>query len=399
MRFVDTIRLVWLNIVENKGKALLTSLGIIVGSATIIMVIAIGKGGEAAVKKQFENLSAATIYINPNYSNEIKADYDDYPRLTEENVDYLLDECSALFDMSLNMNGYKKVIMGGEETDVSIQGSTSNYHTVSNLPIEYGESFTETDLDDNSRVAVIGSGLAKKYFSSADNAVGNIIVINNRKYTIIGVLERKGDGIQGQNPDETIYIPYTTGQRYVFEKGTIPRAIGLADDVKSVKDAITQLLSALDYIVDNANLLSITDAGSRIEAATESSRTMSALLLSVSVIVFIVGGIGIMNVLLVSVKERTKEIGILKALGSSQKEILIQFLLEATGISLFGGIVGAALSVVIMPLMKYTDLPVVPSVSGVVLAIFFALITGTLFGFYPAYQASKLNPIQALSYE
>lgn len=399
MRLIDTIRLVWLNIMENKGKALLTSLGIIVGSATIIMVIAIGKGGEAAVQKQFENLSAATVYLNPNYRNDIKADYKDYPRLTIEDVDYLLAECTALYDMSLSMSGYQKVILGGEEETISLQGSTANYHTVSNLPIQYGESFSEEDLDDNKRVAVVGNALAKKYYSSPEGAVGNTIVINNKKYTIVGVLGRKGDGIQGQNPDETIYLPYTTGARYVFEDDTIPYAIGLADDVKSVKEAMTQLLSALDYLVDNGSLISITDAGSRIEAATESSRTMSALLLSVSVIVFLVGGIGIMNVLLVSVKERTKEIGILKALGSSQKEILAQFLLEAAGISLFGGTVGAALTLVIMPLMKYTDLPVEPSAMGVLLAILFALITGTLFGFYPAYQASKLNPIQALNYE
>ena len=399
MGISETLRLVWLNILESKGKAVLTSLGIIVGSATIIMVIAIGKGGEAEVQKQFENLSAATLYVTPNYSNSIQADNKDYPRITEENLQFFIEDGNAIKDLALYVNSYKTIQLGGEEIYTPVTASTSNFFTIANLDLVAGDIYTQEDMDVEARVVVIGHELANKNFASPDDAIGSDVYIENRRYKIVGVLSEKGDGIQGQNPDETIYVPYSTGLKYVHDEYSIPQIMGLANDVKQVPAAMEQLASAMDYLVENSHLLSLSDAGSRIDAATESSRTMTTLLMSVSVIVFIVGGIGIMNVLLVSVKERTKEIGILKALGSSQKNILISFLLEATAISLFGGTVGVVSTLFIMPLMKYTDLPVVPSVTGAVVAVLFAVITGIGFGFYPAYQASKLNPIEALNRE
>ena len=162
---------------------------------------------------------------------------------------------------------------------------------------------------------------------------------------------------------------------------------------------MAEIKDTLNYILEDGSVYELSDAGSRIEAATKSAKTMNLLLMSVATIVFVVGGIGIMNVLFVSVKERTKEIGILKALGSSKKDIMLQFLLESVIISLFGGIVGVLISNYLMPLMKYTDVPVSSSLSGKIIALAFALVTGTVFGLYPAYKAAQLKPIEALNYE
>ena len=180
---------------------------------------------------------------------------------------------------------------------------------------------------------------------------------------------------------------------------TIPQIVAMADNIGHVQAAMKQMQGTLDYILEDGSAYMLEDAGSRIDAAMESARTMNVLLISVATIVFIVGGIGIMNVLFVSVKERTREIGILKALGSSKRDIMTQFLLESVIISLFGGLVGVGLSYACMPLMDYTDIPVLPSIDGQVIALLFAVVTGTLFGFYPAYKASRLKPIDALNYE
>jgi putative ABC transport system permease protein len=200
-------------------------------------------------------------------------------------------------------------------------------------------------------------------------------------------------------PDSSIFIPYSVGKEYIFSDISIPRAVALADGVSNVEPAMKWIRSSLTYYLDNGDAYTIDNVGSRMEAATQSARTMSVVLISVAAIVFIVSGIGIMNVLFVSVKERTREIGILKALGCPERDILLQFLLESITISVFGSIAGMLLSIFILPLMKYTDIPAVPSVGGQLAALFFSLLTGTVFGYYPAYRASKQKPIDALNYE
>ncbi|MGL5692569.1 MAG: ABC transporter permease, partial [Peptostreptococcaceae bacterium] len=270
-----------------------------------------------------------------------------------------------------------------------------------NLEIKFGERINEEHQNKADRVCVLGISVAEKHFSDAENAINKKIKINGKTYTVIGILERKGDGMQGVSPDQSIFIPYSTAYKYVYDiKYALPQGLALVKDINKVEEGIADVKSSLDYIFEegSSNFM-VEDAGSKIEAALASSKTMNVLLMSVATIVFIVGGIGIMNVLFVTVKERTKEIGILKALGSSSKDILIQFLLESVLISGFGGILGIVLSYLVMPLTSYLGVPVVFTVGGKVIALLFAMITGTVFGLYPAYQASQLKPVEALSYE
>ncbi|WP_066687444.1 ABC transporter permease [Christensenella intestinihominis] len=401
MRLVETLRIVWINLMQNKFKVLLTSLGIIVGAVTIVMVIAIGKGGEAEIAGQFQGLSAETIYVNPDYSKTFSTDMElsDIPKLSLDNMRQMLDENSYLKDITMRSSYFKDVVMNGQKGSMQVAGVLQNYEQISNLFPAEGVNISEEDVEYENRVAVIGDGLAQKYFKGPEDAIGKTIKIGEQQYQIVGVLERKGDGMQGVNPDDTIFIPFTTAERFLADPYTIPQVVAMADSVNHVAAAMKQMQGTLDYILEDGSIYMLEDAGSRIDAAMESARTMNLLLISVAAIVFIVGGIGIMNVLFVSVKERTREIGILKALGSSKRDIMTQFLLESVIISLFGGIVGVALSYACMPLMDYTDIPVLPTVDGQVIALLFAVATGTLFGFYPAYKASRLKPIDALNYE
>lgn len=399
MRLSETLRIVFINIMQNKFKVLLTSLGIIVGAATLVLVIAIGQGGEDEVMAQFSGLSAETIYVNPDYSKSGSNTTESIPKLTVDIMNQIMDESTTLSSIDIRGNAYKESTINGVKGDIAIAGVTEEYSKVSNLETAYGENISDIDVEDYTNVAIIGDGVAKKYFMKPEDAIGNTIKINSRTYIIKGVLERRGDGMQGVSPDETIFIPFTTASQYVFDNNTLPQIVALASKLSLVNKAMAEIKDTLNYVLEDGSVYELEDTGSRIEAATKSARTMKLLLMSVATIVFIVGGIGIMNVLFVSVKERTKEIGILKALGSSQKDIMLQFLLESVIISVFGGVIGILVSDYIMPVMKYTNIPVTPSFSGKIIALGFAVTTGTLFGLYPAYKAANLKPIEALSYE
>lgn len=399
MKLSEMLRIVFTNILQNKVKVLLTSIGIIVGTVTIVMVIAIGRGGEEEIRAQFSGLSAETIYVNLDYMKTGNIDMNEIPKLTQKHMEQIMDESTTLKQIYLKGDAFSEVTINAKTEYMSVSGVTERYAEVSNLNTAYGENITENDLNEMTNVAVIGDSIAKKNFPNIEEAVGSTIRIGDKTFIIIGILERKGDGIQGMSPDDTIFIPYTTVQDSTLGTYIIPQIVALATDVSVVERSMKEIKSTLNYVLDDSSYYMVEDAGSRIEAATQSAGTMNMLLIAMATIVFIVGGIGIMNVLFLSIRERTKEIGILKALGSSKEEIMLQFLLEAVIISTFGGIMGVILSYLIMPLMGYTNTPVSPSLEGQLIAILFAVITGTLFGLYPAYKASQLKPIEALSYE
>ncbi|MBO3444289.1 ABC transporter permease [Clostridium sp. CCUG 7971] len=400
MKVQELINITFINLIENKLKVILTSLGIIVGTATIIMVIAIGKGGEEDVKKQFEGLSAGSIYINLNFENP-DLDIKEVVPLDEEKMQSIMDDSNNISKVTLSVQGFTSIKVRGKEGFESVVGITNEFNDINNLNIQFGESLNEYHQEGKDKVCVLGESLAQQYFIDAESAIGETIKINEKTYKIIGILDRKGDGTQGLSPDKSIFIPYSSAYKYVYdEKNYIPQGTALVDDINKVENGIRDVQSSLDYIFDEEAVnFNVEDAGSKIEAALASAKTMNVLLMSVATIVFIVGGIGIMNVLFVAVNERTKEIGILKALGSSGKDILIQFLLESVIISSFGGICGIILSYLLMPLTKYLGVPVLFTIDGQVIALSFAIITGTVFGIYPAYKASKLKPVEALSYE
>lgn len=419
----EIFNLVWVNILENKFKVMLTSLGIIVGAATIVLVIAIGRGGQMDVADQFKNLNAGTVEIKVgssgggstmavmmmpamsaggggNRGNMGTPTLFKNVQLDEEDVEDISLFVPDISDITISASA-QSTVMGGdleEEITATIAAVKPEFMEMSNLDLAIGDFISEVNDTNVEKVAVIGYDLAIDVFGSLMEAFDNIIVIDGRNYTVAGVLSPMGSVSSGISPDSAVFLPYSTGLKYVIGRNPKPIITAVADDVKAVPDIISNVSSVLNQTYPGVDF-AVTDAGSKMEAASKSANTLAMLLISVASIVFIVGGIGIMNVLFVSVKERTKEIGILKALGCSKQDILLEFLLESNIISCFGGVVGVAVSFALLPILSRFGMRVENSMLGVVMALVFAIATGTIFGIYPAMKAAALVPIEALNEE
>ena len=481
MKPSELLRLVWINITQNKFKTIMTSIGIIVGAATIVMVIAIGKGGQEDVADQFKNLSAGAIDISydggdknrggnqssddssdsgmmmmpsgggaPSGSSSSGGSSGGFPdgdasggfpgggsssgggpgggdgggmpggmggffgggsdmedRMNQENI--TLDE-DDVDDIETFVSGISAVTIsyttrsavdGGdldEAQTYSIAGVRDNYAAISNLSLAVGDFITESDDENKEKVCVLGASVAEEIFGSAIDAYGSVIYIDDRSYVVNGVLSSMGTVASGISPDDSVFIPYATGVKYIVGTNVSPTITVIAEDVSNVSGVTEEITEVLATSYPNAEF-TFEDAGSKMEAASASNEILTMLLIAMAAIVFVVGGIGIMNVLFVSVKERTNEIGILKAIGCSQGNILFEFLAEAAAISLIGGVLGIVASLLVTPVAQYLGVRVELTPEAFLIALLFALITGTLFGFYPAYKASKLVPVEALGAE
>lgn len=465
MRVTEIFRLVWLNLSQNKFKVILTSIGIIVGSATIMMVLAIGTGGKAEVAEQFKNLNAGAIDISykggstgsgftMGGSSGSREDFgggmpfgsfggggmpamdfggggmsfggigggelpsfDDMPfggdffgfgetavneevTLTYEDAETLQTFIPDISDATISYTTTASVEGGGLDGEAyyTVAGVRNNYSTLSNLELAIGSFLTEENSEGKEKVCVLGATVANSIFGSAYDAYDSILYLDNRAYVVAGVLSEMGSVASGISPDTAVFIPYETGIKYITGNNISPTVTVIAEDVASVDRVMLQVEEELKESYPNTTF-TISDAGSKMDAASASNETLTLLLISMAVIVFIVGGIGIMNVLFVTVKERTNEIGILKAIGCSRKDILLEFLLEASCTSLVGAVIGVLLALGITPLVELFSVRVELSVQGAVLSLLFGVLTGSIFGFYPAYKASRLIPVAALNQE
>lgn len=458
MRISEILKMVLMNIFANKSKGFLTSLGIAVGSATIVLVIAVGQGGRQDVAEQFKNLNAGAIEISvgqsadkmfedmmggfsdkagssfggmqggnmpaaPSGGNMPSAQGGGFPsgggfggmsgggrsgsnarsgvngvKLTVDDAEDIAAYVPDVEAVSIVLTG-NSAVSGGEledETEYTVAGVMSDYQSISNLELLYGEFYNEYDEEDKAKVCVLGYTAAQEIFGAAYLAEGDTVTIEGKNYEVVGVLAQMGTVSSGISPDSSIYVPYSTAQKYIFSSNTAPTITAVASDADKVETVIENINTLLTENYPQTSF-TLTDAGSAMKAANNSANTLQTLLIAAAVIVFIVGGIGIMNVLFVTVKERTKEIGILKALGSRRSVILLLFLLEASIIAIFGGAVGAAAGYALIPLVnKLGTTAVAVSYAGI-LGAGFAVFTGTIFGFYPAFKASQLKPVEALS--
>jgi putative ABC transport system permease protein len=458
MKISELLRLVFINLSQNKFKVILTSVGIIVGSATIMMVLAIGTGGKLEVAEQFKNLNAGAIDISYE-SNATQfgggsggggmpggggmsgggggmsgggggmsgggggmsgggggmpggdgmpgggGGFGDDDRMNKENIVLSTDDMDDLTvfvpgisDATISYTTTSEV-EGGELDDTAsytIAGVKENYMDISNMSMLVGEFLTEENDENKEKYCVLGYSTAKEIFGSVSDAYDDVIYIDSRPYVVSGVLDEMGSVSSGISPDTTIFIPYETGVKYITGENVNPTITVIAEDVNQVDTVIENIELVLADSYANAEF-TISDAGTKMEAASKSNDTLQMLLIAMAVIVFIVGGIGIMNVLFVSVKERTNEIGILKALGCSKKDILLEFLMEASFMSFIGAVLGVLIALGITPIIESLNVRVELSVSGAVMSLAFGVVTGSIFGFYPAYKASNLIPVVALN--
>ncbi len=467
MRFSEILNLVRINLIQNKFKVLLTSIGIIVGAATIVCVIAIGRGGQADVAEQFRNLNAGALDISyersqqssgfsfpggnmPSFSGSGQSNMfpganstqgsstgkqsstsgqrksrssnsgSSFPSMPDfssfgssndrKNTQRITLSTDDMDDITTSVPGLseatityttKQNIYGGniEETDsYTIAGTLSDYAQLSNLSMLFGDYLTDADNDNRTKICVLGYTAAKKIFGSAEEAYDSLVYIDDRPYKVGGVFAEQGTVEAGISADEAIFIPYSTGIKYLTGSDISPTITIIAENVDDIDRITENVKNVLAESYPDAEF-TISDAGSKMKAANKSNRTLTLMLIAMASIVFIIGGIGIMNVLFVSVKERTQEIGILKAIGGSRKDILLEFMMEACCISLIGGIVGVGLSFAVSPIITSFSIRMEMSVSGAILALGFSLVTGTVFGFYPAWKASRLVPVEALASE
>ncbi len=449
MRLSEIGRLVWLNLVQNKFKVFLTSTGIIVGSATIMLVIAIGTGGKLEVAEQFKNLNAGSIDISYEYNGrsfmgrvpgsgmqgdmlsgmsnggmqggragggisgrDTGGGFSPFGgmenqmnttkiTLSQEDADYLKENIQGIASATISYTTKQETEGGSMEESASytIAGVKENYADISNLEMAIGTFLTQDNDIYKERTCVLGYSAAKEMFDSVLEAYDSSVYIDNRSYVVSGVLMEMGTVASGISPDEAVFIPYETGIKYLTGKEVNPVITVVAEDVDDVDSVMEQTATVLAETYGENIEFTISDAGSKMEAASKSNETLTLLLLAMAAIVFIVGGIGIMNVLFVSVKERTNEIGILKAIGCDQKDILTEFLLEASCISFVGAVLGVLLSLGITPIIEGFSVRVELSLGGGVLSLLFGVLTGTVFGFYPAFKASRLIPVAALNHE
>jgi putative ABC transport system permease protein len=389
------LKLVFINITQNKVRTFLTTLGVIVGTATIFMVVAIGAGGEARVNEQYAKLNVGTIIVMPAARGKV--------------ADPLTKKDALLFQESENvarafplLRGNGSITYDNFSTNAGFQAIQPGFQDSNHLTVQHGRALVEDDEKKKNKYAVVGAELANTLTDgNPSGIVGRSISINSRKFEVVGVYNPVGDSGTGMSYDDSAFIPYTVGEKYLLGTRANPTIIVQATGLETVQSAIEDITNILNetHRAGGAEQFRILDAGSRLVAAQESARTMSLLLLAVAAVVLIVSGIGIMNVMFVTVKERTREIGTLKAIGAKKREILGQFLIEAVVISLVGGVLGVIIGFAAVPLLKYFELPALPSISGILLGLVFSVITGVFFGFYPAWKAAELNPIDALRYE
>jgi putative ABC transport system permease protein len=380
-------------------------LGVIIGVAAVIAMLAIGQGAQAALRAQIASLGAYTLVVQPGATTQsgVRYGWGSRTTLRAADVQAILKECPAVAYATPILRGGFQVVYTNQNWPTAVQGTGIEYPIIREWAMAAGEWFTSQDLDAASKVAVLGQTVKAMLFGSVD-PVGQVVQMNNIPFRVIGVLEPKGQSAWGQDQDDMIFIPFTTMQKKVWRATHIHSilvAAGSSAELPRAIEQITALLRQRHRLQPwKENDFSIQPLADMAAAEEESTRVMTLLLGSIASISLLVGGIGIMNIMLVSVTERTREIGIRLAVGAKQKDILWQFLVEALLLSLSGGVVGIVLGLVGSQLVSSAaGWPLLVSWGAVALAFAFAGAVGIFFGFYPARKAAQLDPIQALRYE
>ena len=414
MKILESIRIALRALAANKLRSVLTMLGIIIGVGAVIALMSIGRGVEKYVTDQFASLGSNLLFIAPGQFSEGP------PTERSASPDPMtLADLRALADgsylpdveaVAAEFSGSATVDREGSDVSASISGVTPNFPAVRNWGPTMGQFFTQQDFDERARVALIGDAVYKELFEPDEYPIDQTIRINNLAFRVIGVMEERGGG-PGGDLDESVFVPLTTAQDRLFKQKTVNgdyivsviyASIKDGADIEAAQQQIAEVMRerrGISYLDDdNFSIISQNDI---IAVFGDILGALTIFLGAIAGISLLVGGIGIMNIMLVSVTERTREIGLRKAVGAKRRDVLFQFLVEAVTLAVFGGIIGITLGVLGARGVStaFDSFEAVVGIDAVLLSLFFSMAVGLFFGIYPAYRASRLNPIDALRYE
>ncbi|RII28049.1 MAG: multidrug ABC transporter substrate-binding protein [Geobacter sp.] len=408
MDLLQTLKIALRALRTNKMRSFLTMLGIIIGIAAVIAMMAVGAGASHVIAQQIASIGSNIILVVPGSttSGGLRMGSGGAQTLTSDDVRAIMNECPSVALASGTTRTTSQVVYGNMNWSTLIMGATPELFEIREWPVVSGRSISQQDVDGAAKVCLLGQTVVDNLFG-ADDPIGKMVRIKKVPFTVVGVLEQKGQSPQGTDQDDAVFVPLRTAQ-IKLSRSSFPNTVG-AVIVQAKSEAlldkseeeITSLLNQRHRITNGKEPdFSTRNLSEILAVAEQSSKAMSLLLGAVASISLIVGGIGIMNIMLVSVTERTREIGIRMAIGARRNDILLQFMTEAVLLTMIGGIIGILLGAGgAMIVSRILDWPTLISVQSVTVAFFFSAAVGIFFGFYPARKAAGLNPIDALRYE
>jgi len=408
MNIMRTSRVALRALGRNKMRSFLTALGIIIGVGAVISMVSIGEGAKHGVEDRFASMGTNLLFVSPGSRSRggVHSGFGGFNTLKPEDAVAIEQQCDAVQYTSPSVSTRAQTVYGNKNWNTSIQGTGAMYPEVRNWPVEQGTYFDESQVRTAAKVCVLGSEVKKSLFEDED-AIGQIVRVKSIPFRVIGVLKSKGESGGWFNRDDMMTVPYTTvmkrltGQEYI---SSIDISAVSAKRTEEAQTQIEELLRIRHRIAPGADDdFQVRNMAEIAEGAAQATQIMTILLGSIASISLLVGGIGIMNIMLVSVTERIREIGIRMAVGAQQKDILLQFLTEAVVLSVLGGLIGVLFGVGLSKLLVYvktfSQFKTAVSPGAIILAFVFAASVGIFFGFYPARKASRLDPIEALRYE
>ncbi|MEN6468506.1 MAG: ABC transporter permease [Smithella sp.] len=392
----------------NKMRSALTMLGIIIGVAAVITMLAVGRGASNKISEQIATVGSNLIIVLPGSTTTggIRLGSGAIQNLTRADADAIKNECSSVSTTTPVLNGGAQIVYGNQNWATGVYGTDESMVVVRDWTLAAGRNFNDQEIRSAAKVCILGQTIVDNLFGN-DDPIHKAIRIKKVPFTVIGVLESKGQSMMGQDQDDVIYVPVTVAQRNLFGRtfpGTVRSIMVKAKSTEELNRAETQIKELLrqrhrlsptqedDFTVRNLTQM--------MQMAEQASRVMALLLAAIAGVSLLVGGIGIMNIMLVSVTERTREIGIRMAVGAKSWDIRTQFIIEALILSLIGGLIGVLLGILAAELLSFfAGWTILISTYSIVLSFGFSGLVGIFFGFYPAYKASLMNPIDALRHE
>jgi putative ABC transport system permease protein len=404
----STVKISLRSLRVNKMRSALTMLGIIIGVAAVITMLAVGRGASNKISEQISAVGSNLIIVIPGSttSSGIRLGSGSSQNLTRADADAIKNECSAVSTTAPVLNGSAQIIYGNSNWASIVYGTDEGMLEVRDWTLAIGRNFYEQEIRSAAKVCILGQTVVDNLFGN-DDPINQIIRIKKVPFTVIGVLDSKGQSMMGQDQDDIIYVPVTTAQRNLFGRtfpGTVRSIMVKAKSTEELDRAETQIKELLRQRhrigPGQENDFTVRNLTQMMQMAEQASNVMALLLAAIASVSLLVGGIGIMNIMLVSVTERTREIGIRMAVGAKSWDIRTQFIIEALILSLIGGLIGVLLGILSAELLSFfAGWTILISTYSIVLSFGFSGLVGIFFGFYPAYKASLMNPIDALRHE